>query len=288
VAIEKDPAQPTREPQKPKEPEPIAAAPATDAEKEALRAELAQHKQAMNELAQMVQAGRVKILDQPEKKEEPEEDDSALVDRKELKRHFEDLKKSVAGAVIETTVRGAKQIRDANIEILKSQNPKLQKYEAEVKSILERMPDQQQASHPDTIKQVLRVVQSNHQTDEEAEIRREERAKFRQELAAKGIDLDEEEESPPDDELDQDERQAKVGPARGESRAPRGAGGVAPSGDASASRYSSRTARSVPPLSRDEKVIAEQFGIESAEEFRRLSDKNWKPDTTGFHGKTRI
>jgi hypothetical protein len=34
--------------------------------------------------------------------------------------------------------------------------------------------------------------------------------------------------------------------------------------------------------------MADQFGISSAEEYRRYADPNYRHDSLGFHGKKRI
>jgi hypothetical protein len=131
--------------------------------------------------------------------------------------------------------------------------------------------DPRLAAQPNTIKQVYQVVRSNH-LEEEIEA----------ELQARTPAAEEEE----DNSAWETATETEKAPTR---VVPRYQGGVAPSGDASASRPVARSRQmNAPSLSREERGMAEIFGIKSADEWKKYGDPTWRPDITGFKGKSRV
>ena len=254
-----------------------------------LRDELAAEKRAREEeraqLAAALKApATVKALhdqvmgQQQPQKPEPEEDDTALVDRKELKRFADDIKRTVAGVVVENTAHASRNILETKIEQLRTSGKykNFDKYLPGMRELLGKM-DPRIASQADTIEKVYKVVRSDHL---DGEVEEEVRSRGAQRVEAEDeFPLLEEEAEP----------RRVAGGMSGTLPTARHSGGVAPTGDASASRpVSSRRETSSKPLSRDERVAAQLFGITSAEEFRRYGDPNWKPDLLGSKGRQRF
>ena len=265
--------------------EPPAPAPSVDEEKLRMAEELRQAKAALGEVGEMVRAGKLKLAEDKPPSEQPE-DDSALIDRKELKKFAQGLQQTVANAFVQTQTVNARQMRDAQIELLRGKLPNFEKHEAEIRALLDKV-DPSVASNPDTIRQVHRIVAANHKDEEIEEAKRQAKLEALQELREQGLDIPEEEET-------QEEETETVAPAgRAQSAKPvaRHSGGVAPSGDASASRPSlqSRSQR-VTPLSREERTVMANMGFPNmtAEEYRRYADKSWQPDTQGSKGRSRF
>ena len=95
----------------------------------------------------------------------------------------------------------------------------------------------------------------------------------------------------PEDEAQEEVTEAEPTPGRAQSAKPvaRPQGGVAPSGDASASRPTlrSRTPQ-YQPLTQQEKRMAAQFEM-TAEEYRKYSpSSDWQPDTQGSRGRRKF
>jgi hypothetical protein len=250
----------------------------------------------LNQVAEMVQSGRL-ILKQPEapKAVEPE-DDSALIDRRELKRAVDEIKTTAANVIVETATHSARQMRVLAKDSMRGRLKNFDKYESEIDALLEKIPDPRVAASPETIAQVHKIVRANHIEDEMADTLAEKKAEWETDLRSKGWTPDEIEEEVDDraEALREDAVEA-VGAGRGEREGSRQArpvarsAGVAPAGNASGARLAaSRQRAAVPPLSRDERVMADQFGISSAEEYRRYADPNYRHDSLGFHGKKRI
>jgi hypothetical protein len=214
----------------------------------------------------------------------PEEgDDSALIDRKELKRHFEDLKKNLAGVLVETTGQSSKQIRQAQKEILRPKLPHFARFEKEIDGLLDKV-DPRQAASPETIQNVYNLVVSQHQTELLAEREAEIRKQIEDEFRERGWTRDEINE----EAAERAEAEFEPGLSGAPSKAP-ARPGAAPSGDASVTRSNNRTREAAAQWrDRDEKTAAGLFGITSPEEFRRYSDPKWRPDIYGFAGKERI
>lgn len=244
--------------------------PVDDGEKQRLAAELAQTKQALGEVAEMVKSGKLKLADEnppPEK----EEDDTALVDRKELKRFAEDIKKTVAGAIVETTSQSARLTLANTKDLLRPKLKNFDKYESEMDTLLAKM-DPRVAASPDTITQAYKVVRANH-LDEEIEA----------EVAARASNREDDED---DAENQSPEESAPVGRIPGSM--PSGQrGGVAPAGNAALSRTNMLNRPVIKPLSRDEKVAAGLWEM-NAEEFRRYGDTTWRPDLLGAKGRRKF
>lgn len=246
--------------------------------------ELRQAKAALGEVGEMVKSGKLKLAEETPQTAEPE-DDSALVDKKELKKFAAGLQQTVAQAFVQTTAHQARQMRDAQIELLRGKLPNFDKHEAEIRGLLDKV-DPTVASNPDTIRQVHRIVAANHKDEEIEQAKREAREEALAELRAQGIEI------PEDETLEEAEPEAERQPTgRAQSAKPvaRPSGGVAPSGDASASRPLLRSKNErIEPLSREERTIAAQFGFKSAEEYRRYADPNWHPDTQGSKGRSKF
>lgn len=282
MAVEKSPADKGAfEKKEPVAETPQAASP-VDEEKVRLAEELKQARAALGEVGEMVKSGRLKLVEEQAQQHAAEpEDDSALVDRKELKRFADDIKRTVAGVVVETTAQSARQIRASQTEHLRGKLKNFDKYEKEINALLDKV-DPRLAADPATIQQVYRVVRANHIDEEVAE-------EVNARVPAQSAE-DEDVWGEPEEEVEPEpEAAAPSGRARSAEPVARPRGGVAPSGDASASRpvLRSRTERAQ-PLSRDERRIAEAFGFTSAEEYRRYGDMNWKPDLMGSKGRTRF
>ncbi len=225
----------------------------------------------------MVQSGKLKIVEDQPKTEVPE-DDTALVDRKELKKLAADLTKKVADVVVETTSHSARQIRQANKELLRGKLKNFDRYEEKIDGLLDKL-DPRAAASPDVIRQVYKVVRAENL---EAEIE--------EGVSARSPQREVDEDDPFGVEEDENEGTMQpTGGTRASQPVARSSGGVAPSGDASASRpVASRRDTMTKPLNRDERAIAGMFGISSAEEFRRMEDPRWKPDTMGAKGRQRF
>lgn len=260
--------------------------PSVDEEKVRMAEELRQAKAALGEVGEMVKSGKLKLADEtPQVAAEPE-DDSALIDRKELKKFAQGLQQTVAQAFVQTSAHQARQMRDAQIELLRGKLPNFDKHEAEIRGLLDKV-DPVVASNPDTIRQVHRIVAANHKDEEISEAKRQAREEALQELRDQGIDVPEDEtfEEVPSEET----RPQTAGRAQSAKPVARPSGGVAPSGDASASRPLLRSKNErIAPLSREERTIAAQFGFKSAEEYRQYADPNWHPDTQGSKGRSKF
>lgn len=260
-------------PQAESQPEPAAvaapAAPAVDEEKVRLQTELQQSKAALEQVAGMVQRGELTYA-QAKAAAPVEEDDTALVDRKELKRREAELSQRVAGAILQQTAQTARLSRASATELLRPSLKNFGKYESEINQILDKVADPMVAANPETIKHAYRLARANH-IDEEIE---EERKSF----AALPREDEDIEESVPS-------RIAGSLPSAGRS-------GVAPVGDANFSRgAASRSDTVVKPLNRDEKVAAYQIfqGLfKDAAEWRKYGDKTWKPDMLGSKGRQKF
>lgn len=267
-------------------PDPVPAqAPSVDEEKLRLAEELRQAKAALGEVGEMVKAGKLKLVEEQQPQPQEPEDETALIDRKELKKFAQGLQQTVANAFVQTTAYNARQMRDAQIELLRPKLKDFDKHEPEIRALLEKV-DPTVASNPETIRQVHRIVAANHKDEELAEAKRLARQEALQELRDQGIDVPEDETL---EEVSGVEERPETGRAQSAKPVARPSGGVAPSGDASASRpvLQSRSQR-VQPLSREEKQIAQQFGFSSAEEYRKYADPSWRPDTQGSKGRSRF
>jgi len=278
MAVEKDPGS-KGEFEKPTAPDPDEAKRLRDelaAEKRAREEERAQLAAALKDPA-TVKALHDQVMGQQQpQKPEPEEDDTALVDRKELKRFADDIKRTVAGVVVENTAHASKLTRSNTKELMRGKLKNFDKYEKEIDSLLDKM-DPRIAAQPDTIQKVYKVVRSDH-IEEELEEAERSRGANREDAETEFPLMEEEAES-----------RKVAGGMSGTLPTARHSGGVAPTGDASASRpVSSRRETTSKPLSRDERVAAQLFGIQSAEEFRRYGDPNWKPDLLGSKGRSRF
>lgn len=280
--------------------QPVAADP-RDAELETLRREradtVAKHKADMDQVAAALRdPATVKALyDQVSAASgvsatAGDDDDTALVDKKELRRLLTERDQRVAGAIAETTAGSAREIRKAHKTHLRTALPKFTTYEAEVDALLDKM-DPRQAAQAETITQVYQVVRSRHADEERAEMETELRQEIEADLRSKGW-------TPDEIEAEVEERvEAEIpdepAPRRAASRAPEPAArrtGVAPSGDGAGSRIAPRRGSEQPArwADRDQRTAAGLFGITSPEEFKKYGDKNWKPDVMGFKGRERI
>ncbi len=246
---------------------PVAAAPpADDAEKQQLRAQLQQTQGALGEVAEMVKSGKLKLSDAL-----PgpvvEEDESALVDRKELKRHLEEMKRAVAGAVIETSSHSARMVQGNTMDLIAPRLKNFDKYKTEIQALLGKM-DPRVGAQAETIEKVYKVVRAEHMEEEMAA----ERASWeagRSEDAEEGDDV-----APVSNRI--------PGAMAGSGRTP-----AASMGDASM-RPATRGRESVKPLSRDERVAAQLFGITDAAEYRKYADRSWSPDLFGSKGRSKF
>ena len=249
---------------------PPPAAPAVDEEKEQLRREATQAKQALGEVADMVKSGKLKLAeDSPVAT--PEMDDTALVDHGTLKKREQEMIQRVAGALQQQTTVSAKMTRANTMDLMKGQLKNFDKYKTEIDAILDKVPDPIVAANPNTIKQAYQVVRAQH-LDEEIEA----------EVAARGANRSVDDE---DEEGFESPAPSRIpGAMASPVRSP-----AAPMGDASMRQSTGRRGESsIKPLSRDEKVAASLFGITSAEEFRKYGDRNWKPDLLGSKGRQRF
>jgi hypothetical protein len=257
-----------------------AQVPQVDEEKVRLAEELRQARAALGEVGEMVKTGKLK-LSEPTPPVEQVEDDSALIDRKELKKFAQSLNQTVGQAFQATNAHHARQMRDAQIELLRGKLKDFDKLEVTVRELLDKV-DPVVASNPETIKQVHRIARADYLEKKETE-----------EAAARAAAIPEGSEDPWGEPLEEDTEEV-LRPNAG--RAPQGAkpvarqsGGVAPSGDASASRPTLRTrTERAQPLSNEERAVAERFGFTSAAEYRQYADKNWHPDTQGSKGRGRF
>jgi uncharacterized membrane protein len=249
--------------------------------------ELRQAKAALGEVGEMVKSGKLKLADDTPPPETPE-DDSALIDRKELKKFAQGIQQTVAQAFVQTGQHQARQMRDAQIELLRGKLPNFDKHEAEIRGLLDKV-DPTVASNPDTIRQVHRIVAANHKDEEITEAKRQAREEAIQELRDQGVEIPEDEAFEDASLAAEEEQRPTAGRAQSAKPVARPSGGVAPSGDASASRplLRSRNER-IEPLSREERAMASQFGFKSAEEYRRYADPNWHPDTQGSKGRSKF
>ena len=278
-------------PAAPKAPPPAAA---PDPEISRVRQEAETLRGQLNQVAQMVQSGQL-VLKQPEapKAVEPE-DDSALIDRRELKRAVDEIKTQAANVIVQTTAQSAQQMRVFAKDSVRGRLKNFDKYEAEIDDLLNKIPDPRVAASPETIAQVHKIVRSNHLDDEVEETLAERKQAWEGELRAKGWTPDEIEEELEvrEDALREDAAEASAPAPRGgtgQARPGARSAGVAPSGNASGARLAAqRTRAAVPALTREQKVMAEQFGITSAEEWHRYADRNYRHDSLGFHGKRKI
>lgn len=260
--------------------------PTIDEEKVRMAEELRQAKAALGEVGEMVKSGKLKLAEEtPQAAAEPE-DDTALVDKKELKKFAQGLQQTVAQAFVQTTAHQARQMRDAQIELLRGKLKDFDKHEAEIRGLLEKV-DPTVASNPDTIRQVHRIVAANHKDEEIEQAKREAREEALAELRSQGIEIPEDETL---EEVEPEEtRPTTTGRAQSAKPVARPQGGVAPSGDASASRPLLRSKNErIEPLSREERMIASQFGFKSAAEYRQYADPNWHPDTQGSKGRSKF
>lgn len=288
MAVEKDPGS---QPEKPK------AAPSVDHEARArdLEAKLAAEQQAREQERQQLAAALqdpevVKNLaarvtgGQPQAAATDDGDEGTLVDRRELKRHMEQVSRQTANVVIETTARSAKQIRAAHLRAKAAEDPKFKKHQGEVTRLLDQM-DPLQSSDPETIEKVYQVVRSNHLKDEEDEVRAEVRRQTLEELRARGVDV-------PDDEDEETDEEPEVAASPGRSGRPAGAASrqaAAPASAGSPSRVAtSRRQQNTRTLTRDEKIAANIFNLTEEEYIRYHPNSGWKPDLMGFKGRTRI
>lgn len=270
---------------------PAPSSSAVDQEKLQMAEELRQTRAAMAEIGEMVKSGKLKLQDSPQPAAEPhEEDDSALVDRKELKKFAQGLQQSVANAFVQTTQMSARQMRDAQMELMRPKLEDFDKYEEEIKGILDKV-DPTVAANPATIKTVYDIVEAKHSKTNRADALKAERAAYREELRSKGYEVPDDEEEALEEVAAEVEAAVErpAGRAQTAKSVARPSGGVAPAGDASASRpiLRSRTER-IEPLSREEKDMAARFGMSEAD-YRKYDPRSgWKPDTQGFKGKTRL
>ncbi len=261
----------------PSSPPPVVAAPPSDDAKSArLEAELAQTKQALGEVAEMVKSGKLTLApDSP--KAEVEEDDTHLVDRKELKKRERDMVERVAGAIQYQSASVARLARENTKENLRGKLKNFDKYEGE---IIQRIGTYApQAARADTIRKVHKVVAAEHSEEVHGEVAAEAVQRERERLRARGIEI------PEDDEDDEIAPTGRIpGAMASPARSP-----VAPAGDASVGRFATRNRDvSIKPLSPEERVAAGIFGIKDAAEWRKYGDKNWRPDLLGSKGRQKF
>ncbi len=236
--------------------------------------ELRQAKAALGEVGEMVKSGKLK-LQEAQQAQVLDEDDSALVDKKELKKYVQGLNQQVAQAFQQVNAHHSLRHRDAQIELMRGKLKDFDELEPQIRGLLDKV-DPSVAANPDTIKQVHKIVRAELLEKREAE-------------RSAAVDTAGEDEG---DWGEAEEEVAEVAPAgRAQSAKPaaRPQGGVAPAGNASASRPVLRERQAaVAPLSRDEKAIAMQFGFKSAAEYRQYQNKDWHPDTQGSRGRNRF
>jgi len=261
----------------PAQPEAVSASPAPPAEDEdkkrlsaelaAAKADAAQKAQALGEVANLVQTGKLVMAEDKPAGAAVEEDDTALVDRKELKRREQELRQQVAGAIQQQSQLAARLTRTNTMALLEPTLKNFTKYKPEIDSLLSKM-DPAVAADPDTIRKAYKVVRAEH-LDEEIE----------QEVASRAAARSEDDDYEPESEAPIRIPGAMASPTRG----------VAPTGDASGvGRPSSRNAGvQIRPLSREEKVAANLWGM-NAEEWRRYGDKGWSPDILGSKGRRKF
>lgn len=273
-----------------------AAPPAEDTEKASLKAELEkERREREQERAQIAAAlqdpevvrnlhARVAGSQQQTQENEPE-DESALVDRKELKRALDTVSRQAVNVVAETSGISAKQIRQANIRAKRAEDPKFSKYEKEVVALLDQLPPMQ-AADPDVIENTYKVVRSSHLDEEAEEMRARIREEERERLRARGVDLEDD-----DEPIDEPEEEDEPVRERGRAAKPAGAmsrGAAAPSAATSGSRSLGRSRNeNRPQLTRDQRAAAEIFEL-TPEEFVKYGDPKWKPDLMGSNGRHRF
>lgn len=268
--------------------------PAPSQREQELERQVLEHKSTMDEVARALQdPNTVRELAKragisiAEAKAAIEEDDSALVDRKQLKTFADDLKKTVGGAISQVATAQGKRLAESNLKAFARDNPKAEKYLPEMKGLLERM-DPHQASDLDVIQKTFKVVAADHPEDFQSEAEKKARDVLVERLHSRGYSEAEIEEALAEDEPDEvvDEevpatRERGKEPARVVRRG-------TPAAETAASRASFRRQADVKPLSRDERAVCDMFGIKDADEYRRMADKNWKPDLLGSHGRSKF
>ncbi len=287
MANENDPAPSAeRSAPRPTQPDPEIARLRADA------AEAANLRAQMNQVAEMVQSGKLVLKEQAPAREPEPDDPTALVDRGEMRRMIEELKAPIANAIVENTTHSSRQLRTLAKDSLRGRLKNFDKYEAEIDGILEKIPDPRVASSPETIKQVHKLVRSQHIDEEVEETLSERKRDWESDLRAKGWEPDEIEAEIEDrTEALRDTETEAVSSREGTRQAKPVArhAGVAPAGNASGARLASnRTRQSAPPLTREQRVVAEQFGITSADEWHKYADPNYRHDSFGFHGRKKI
>jgi hypothetical protein len=256
--------------------------PAVDEEKVALRQQLETAQGHLKQLGDMVQRGDLVVA----KKDTPpvEEDDTALVDRKELKKHLQTMEGMVAGAITQQTALNANLNRETAIELMKGSLPDLEEHRAEIVALLDKM-DPRVAAQPNTIRQAYKLVASSHLDEKKSKMEKEIEARVKAELRAQGVEVPDEDEGGDVEVSEAPERAGRVQAALPS----RPSSGVAPVGDGSSNRTMvSRRDVNIKPLSRDERTAANLFGIKDAAEYRRLADRTWKPDMMGSKGRTKF
>src|SRR6185295_1486441 len=112
----------------PAQPEAVSASPAPPAEDEdkkrlsaelaAAKADAAQKAQALGEVAEMVKNRKLILADETPAGAAVEEDDTTLVDRKELKRREQELRQQVAGAIQQQSQLAARLTRTNTMALL--------------------------------------------------------------------------------------------------------------------------------------------------------------------------
>lgn len=228
----------------------------------------------------MVKSGKLKLADDAPAAP-VEEDDTALIDRKELKRREAALAQQVAGAIQHQTQQVASLALENTIENHRGKLKNFDKYEGEIRGLLSRM-DPQVAARADTLRKVHKVVAAEHAEEEYRDVEAAAIAKEHERLRAAGVEIPDEEGA--DETTTPSGRIAGSIPSSGRT-------GVAALGDGAGSRMASRSRDvSVKPLSREERIASQLItgSVMSAEEYRRYADPNWKPDLLGSKGRQKF
>lgn len=196
-----------------------------------------------------------------------EEDEDGFVSKRDLKRLREELaqahQQGIGQAVSMTEQRRLQDQRELHRSLAKQNLPEFTDWEADVERLLDSQPIEV-ASKPGAYAAALKLVQAQN-LDKVIEKRMAER-EARRALEAQDAEVEETGFEP--------------------EPSPRRPAAPVPVSSAIGQRTAVRRAR-IQPLSEDEKIAAEMFGVESADEWRKWSDPNYQPDILGMKGRKR-
>lgn len=217
---------------------------------------------------------------EPEPEKEPDVDDDLFVanPRKAVQRVRDEAREVFAKESAPAVRALTESAVDSKLQMLVSQGRLKPEWAKEVKERLKPMLGNPQAASEEVIGSVVTFIRGKH----EDELRKEWEAEHETKRKAKQLETEEDEgeERPDAGEEDETERQP---PARRE-RAARSESPVAVS---TGVHPGARGAKKRERLTEDERFIAEQFGIESAEDYRTYENPNYDADLWGGKGRKR-